>query len=182
MRGWWVKTLDKGFDCCWSRAFLKIRCPIFFACLSIEQPTTTDNVSTNFVFEGMRDDDLELTDPFPLSETEITWAATDNTGNNSESCVQKVTINDEVTPETSCPENIIVVSSNGSPVLLEIAIATATDNYMGDLTILGLRSDEAELGAPYPVGETTIEWQAVDAMDNAAMCTQIISVNFNASM
>jgi hypothetical protein len=76
------------------------------ASFPIEEPTATDNVSTDFVFEGIRNDALELTDPFPLGETEITWTATDDAGNISESCVQKVTSIDEVRPVISCPENI----------------------------------------------------------------------------
>ncbi len=152
------------------------------ASFPIEKPTATDNVSADFIFEGIRNDAFELTDPFPKGETEITWTATDAAGNTSESCVQKVTVNDEVPPVISCSENISVISSNGSPLVLEIVPATATDNCMGEVTISRLRSDEKEIEAPYPVGETTIVWQAVDETNNAVMCSQIITVNFNGSM
>lgn len=61
--------------------------------LSLPDPTATDNVSSSFTFEGIRSDELPLTEPFYLGETTITWTAMDEAGNVSESCTQIVTIN-----------------------------------------------------------------------------------------
>ena len=60
--------------------------------LSLENPTATDNVSTDFVFEGIRSDALPLTDPYAIGTTTITWTATDQAGNVSESCEQTITV------------------------------------------------------------------------------------------
>ncbi len=79
------------------------------AVVTIENPTATDNVTApeDITFEGVRSDGLELTDPFPLGETTITWTATDEAGNTSEGCAQVVTVNDTEAP-TAIGQTIIV--------------------------------------------------------------------------
>ena len=79
------------------------------AVVTLEDPTATDNVSApeDITYEGVRSDGLELTDPFPLGETTITWTATDEAGNTSESCEQVVTVNDTEAP-TAVGQAIIV--------------------------------------------------------------------------
>ena len=58
----------------------------------IIEPTSTDNCSSEIIYEGIRDDALPLTDPYPLGDTVITWTATDASGNTSISCEQTITV------------------------------------------------------------------------------------------
>ncbi|UJH66977.1 BspA family leucine-rich repeat surface protein [Allomuricauda sp. SCSIO 65647] len=62
------------------------------ATVTLVDPTATDNVSSTFTFEGNRSDTLPLTDPYPLGDTTISWTATDEAGNISDSCDQLITV------------------------------------------------------------------------------------------
>ncbi len=61
--------------------------------VTITDPTATDNVSTTFTYQGVRSDGAALTDPFFAGVTTITWTATDDAGNTSETCTQQIIIN-----------------------------------------------------------------------------------------
>jgi hypothetical protein len=52
------------------------------------------------------------------------------------------------------------------------------DNCPG-ATVEGVRSDGQPLGAPYPVGTTTITWTAADAAGNTATASQTVTVEDN---
>ena len=61
--------------------------------ITILNPTASDNCNENTVsFSGVRSDGLELTDPYPLGDTIITWTATDDSGNDSATCDQTITV------------------------------------------------------------------------------------------
>lgn len=152
------------------------------ASFPLELPTATDNSEDDLTFEGVRNDNLELIDPFPVGETTITWTAIDAAGNVSEPCVQNILVNDETPPVITCPENIVFTSLDGNSVLLEITEATAIDVCEGELSISGDRDDMEALEAAYPVGETSILWRSVDVAGNTAECVQTITVNFIPSM
>ncbi|MFK7813672.1 MAG: Ig-like domain-containing protein [Maribacter sp.] len=58
----------------------------------ITNPTVSDNVSNTFIFEGIRSDGLPMSEPFFVGENTITWSATDEAGNVSETCEQIISI------------------------------------------------------------------------------------------
>ncbi|MCF1191256.1 HYR domain-containing protein [Mangrovimonas sp. AS39] len=62
--------------------------------VTIEEPAGSDDCSLGSQLEylGTRADGLELTDPFPLGDTIITWTVTDASGNTSDACEQTVTV------------------------------------------------------------------------------------------
>ncbi len=91
-------------------------------------------------------------------------------------------VEDTTAPVITCPATVTVTSSNGSPVVIEnLPTATATDSCDTTPTITGIRSDNAALTDPYPVGQTIITWTAIDDEGNGSQCAQTISVNFTAS-
>ncbi|MFD0797126.1 HYR domain-containing protein [Maribacter chungangensis] len=92
------------------------------ATISLENPTATDNVSTNFTFSGSRSDALPLADPYPIGETTVTWTATDEAGNASESCDQLVT----VLPA----ESEVVLAADGSLSLTDTNGGTSDDEFV----------------------------------------------------
>ncbi|TMM55869.1 HYR domain-containing protein [Maribacter algarum] len=151
------------------------------ATFQLPLPTATDNESTQIQFSGIRNDGLELTDLFPVGETIITWTATDETGNVSDSCMQSITVTDEVPPTLICPESIMVSSHDGNPVSIEIEAATAADVCDEEIELSFSRSDDLGLQDPYPVGMTTITWTVTDTSDNFSECEQVITVNSSAS-
>jgi len=144
-------------------------------------PTATDNISTQLQFRGVRNDGFDLTYSFPIGETTVTWTAEDEAGNVSESCVQKIIITDEVKPLIDCPETIQGTSLDGNPIVIEVVSAIGSNVCEGEVTMLGLRSDEKELQEPFPVGTTEIVWKAIDASGNTAECTQMVTVDFDVS-
>jgi hypothetical protein len=226
------------------------------------EPSATDDVSTEFIVEGIRSDGLDLLEPFPVGNTTITWTVTDEAGNTSVPCDQlliviedelptaiaqditvelnengkatidpqdldnvdtpsfdncgiaqylatrtefdcndleapvsvdfsvldangnssaatnvMVTVIDKLKPELICSENITAVSSNGNPIVLEQIIApNVVDNCDSETTITAVRSDEADLNDPFPVGTTTIVWQAKDTSGNMTQCSQLVTI------
>ncbi len=91
------------------------------ATLVLEDPTATDNVSTNFTFTGTRSDALALTDPYPIGETTITWTATDEAGNTSESCDQLVSV--------MIAESELTLAADGSLTITDTNGGISDDNF-----------------------------------------------------
>jgi hypothetical protein len=81
------------------------------ATVSITAATATDNCGEPAV-DGVRNDGLALSDPYPLGITTITWTATDDAGNTDE-CVQKVVVTDDEAPTITCPDDIVMGNDPG---------------------------------------------------------------------
>jgi CSLREA domain-containing protein len=89
-----------------------------------------------------------------------------------------VAVADTTPPLITCPANIIgVLDLQQCNATINPGMATATDNITTNPTITGTRSDGLPLNTPYPIGITTILWQATDAAKNSADCTQTVTVN-----
>jgi hypothetical protein len=56
-----------------------------------------------------------------------------------------------------------------------VGTASTTDNC-SDVGVNGVRSDGGALTDPYPLGNTTITWNATDSSGNATSCSQLITV------
>ena len=140
------------------------------------------DMSGTITFEGIRSDGLELTEPYALGVTTVSWTATDETGNVSEPCIQTITVNDEVGPNLGCPANINATSFNGNPVVVEITAPPVFDSCSQlDVTLTSTRNDGQEIDDAYPVGTTQIEWKATDNAGNISSCIQSVTVDFTAS-
>ncbi|WP_223276068.1 HYR domain-containing protein [Algoriphagus aquimarinus] len=128
---------------------------------------------------GVRSDELELTDAYPVGETTITWNVSDVNGNAADAVIQTITVTDNQLPVITTNGNQNLVTEAGLCEASFTATASATDNCsVGDPT--GVRSDELELTDAYPVGETTITWNVSDVNGNAADAViQTITVTDN---
>jgi uncharacterized repeat protein (TIGR01451 family) len=94
--------------------------------------------------------------------------------NNSSS--DSTTINNPP-PEITCPPDIDTFSDPGQLyATLNPGTPTATDAGGCPVVVSGTRSDGQPLNATYPVGTTTIEWKATDAVNQIATCIQTIKV------
>jgi surface antigen len=144
------------------------------AVVTITNATATDNCLVASV-TGVRSDALALNAAYPVGTTTITWTALDVAGN-SDVCTQLVVITDDEDPMITCPANIAQSADVGlCSAVITIVPATATDNC-NVASVTGYRSDQMALTAAYPVGTTTIQWVAMDAAGNSAVCSQTILV------
>ena len=130
-------------------------------------PTAEDNCSKGLTVTS------NAPDFFPLCVTEVTWTATDSSGN-SVSCVQLVTVVDDTPPTLTCPANITGNPNNGDQFVTgsELGDATATDNCSasGDIVL----SNDAP--PSFPIGETLVTWTATDPAGNSSSCQQEVIV------
>lgn len=110
---------------------------------------------------------------FPVGTTTVTVTAYDPAGN-SASCSFDVTVNDTEAPMVSCPSDVTVSAAPGAAsAIVNYALPTAQDNCPGAGVSLtgGLAS-----GAAFPIGTTTVSYQATDASGNTASCSFDVTV------
>lgn len=137
---------------------------------------TTPSVSDNCIaaLEGLRSDGLAMNEPFPVGVTNITWTATDLSGNKT-ICVQTVTVKDTQIPQITCQPDITRSTlSNACYYPVAITPPEAADNCSA--SVAGVRSDGHALNEPYPAGITTIIWTATDLSGNTNSCAQRIII------
>src|SRR5690606_13792631 len=135
---------------------------------AIIAPVVSDNQGAIAAI-GTRDDGFELSDPYPLGVTMITWTAVDGSGNAATPVEQTVTVTDNQAPVIAAVSNITQSTDLGlSTATVVIGVPWVTDNCDNLLTAIGARSDALPLTDPYPLGATTITWTAVDASGNFA--------------
>ncbi len=128
---------------------------------------------------GVRSDALALTAPYPVGITTITWNATDIHGNAAILVIQTVTVTDNELPVITTNGNKNLNNDAGVCSAAVTVSATAADNC-GVGTPSGVRSDALALTAPYPVGTTTITWNATDIHGNAAVAAiQTVTITDN---
>jgi len=112
---------------------------------------------------------------FNVGITSVTYTVTD-AGGLSASCSFTVTVNDAQLPVITCPANVNTTYGEGlCNAIVAVGTATATDNC-AVATITGIRSDLLPLTDPYPSGNTTITWTAMDINGNISNCNQTIRV------
>lgn len=146
-------------------------------CLATIDPgkaTAHDACSPAVTLTASRSDGEELTAPFPVGVTFITWTAADMGGNVS-TCKQRITVFDVEYPAITCPlsKSDCLKGINGNTV--DVGQATATDNCPG-VTVAGVRDDGKALTDLYPAGKTTITWTATDASGNKLTCEQWVII------
>ncbi|WP_405383145.1 M4 family metallopeptidase [Maribacter sp. LLG6340-A2] len=99
--------------------------------------TATDNVTLpeNITIDFVRSDGalLTLTDPFQVGETIITWTATDEAGNTSESCEQIITVTDDEGPTAVVQDVILELDALGevTPNVFTIGAVVSRDDNCG---------------------------------------------------
>jgi uncharacterized repeat protein (TIGR01451 family) len=146
-------------------------CGVYISDSTLGTATASDNCgSAEITRSGVPAGNL-----FPVGTTTIIYTATDLVGNEAEA-TQIVTVIDNQQPVLACPSNITVAGNipDSCSANVSVVAPAATDNC--GATISGSRSDGQPLGAPYPLGTTTITWTATDAAGNQASCQQQVTV------
>lgn len=108
---------------------------------------------------------------FPLGTTTVVWTFMD-AGNNSVTCEQSVTVEDNEPPVISTPADITVLHDSGTcDAVVYFGNATASDNC-------GIASvtNNASGNNIFPVGTTEIVWTVTDDSGNQAVSTQFVNV------
>lgn len=143
--------------------------PLFFA----EDNCTPDSLIT---ITAVRNDGLPVNGFYPVGTTVITWTATDASGN-SRSCTQAVTILDAEPPTITAINDTFYTNPGQCVASIQPIPPSFTDNC-GSVTILQpVRSDGMlNVFADFPVGVTTITWQAKDQKQNYSTVIQTITV------
>ncbi len=150
---------------------------------TVDPGTPTTTPASGVSVSGLRNDNQDLTDPYPVGSTFITWTVTDSSGLTS-SCSQRITVNsnacgtDTENPTITAPDDVSITTppntlgscgfvvgegSLGSP--------TAADNCTFNVARTGVPA-----GNFFPVGETTVTYTVTDAAGNSASDTQKVTV------
>ncbi|XP_072025661.1 uncharacterized protein [Amphiura filiformis] len=134
--------------------------------LLLNQVSVTHPVENiqNIVIES----DAPSGDEYFIGITEVTFTATDSSGN-TDSCTVTVTVLDEEPPEfIQCPETIEqnLPDSGTSRVEITWTEPSVTDNSGIAPTISATRNS----GDSFPVGEFTVEYVATDGTGNMGYC------------
>jgi hypothetical protein len=119
---------------------------------------------------GRRSDGQELTDPYPVGDTTITWTATDS-GGSTTSCQQTVIVSDEERPTITGPPLVSVSTDVGTCTASGVALGTPTtaDNC-------GVATVTNDAPAAFALGETTITWTVTDIHGNTNTGAQTVTV------
>ena len=154
--------------------------PITVACNLVPAPNpasvvATDNCGGNVVVTHVGDAAVggQCANGFIITRT---YRATDACGNTA-TCTQRITVNDQTPPVITCPAPVTVACAGDVPAP-NINLVTATDGcggvvtvtFVGDVTVPGTCANRFTVNRTY---------RATDACGNAAICTQVITVNDN---
>ncbi len=137
-------------------------------------PTFTDNCGATInQISG-----LSSGSAFPIGTTTNTFEVTDGAGNTA-TCSFDVTVEDNESPEITCPGDITTgVDAGNCSAVVNYTPPVGTDNAPGSSTtqIAGLPS-----GSVFPVGTTTNTFEVTDASGNTATCSFDVVVEDNES-
>lgn len=93
--------------------------------------------------------------------------------NNESTCNASVIVQDNIFPEITCPNNIVVTNDPGDCS----AVVNFTVNASDNCTFSVAKLAGYNTGQPFPVGVTTNQFQVTDAADNQASCSFTVTVN-----
>ncbi|MCZ4409866.1 HYR domain-containing protein [Cryomorphaceae bacterium 1068] len=109
---------------------------------------------------------------FPIGSTSITFEATDPSGN-VETCSFDIIVEDNEAPVIDCPDDIEIDAGIACSTIVNFADATATDNC----GIASIAQIEGPLsGSEFPVGVTTVTFEAIDDAGNPSTCSFTVTV------
>lgn len=142
------------------------------------QGSTTAIVNYDVTFtDNCPDTTLTLTEglapgeAFPIGTTQVSYTATDASGN-TVNCSFTVTVNDPVTAEIYCPDNIVATND---PYYCD-AIVEFEVPYEG---VSIVQTEGLPSGAIFPLGTTTNTFVATDENGNTVSCSFDVTVEDN---
>jgi gliding motility-associated-like protein len=134
-------------------------------------PSSTDNC---IVLETVQLAGIASGGFFPVGTTVNTYQVTDAAGNTT-TCSFSVTIEDNEQPEIICPADIAVSNDPGMcGAIVTFSDPTVIENC-GTTTLI--QTEGPASGSEFPVGVTTITYEATDGSGNVISCSFTITVN-----
>ncbi|KAF0192659.1 MAG: type 3a cellulose-binding domain-containing protein, partial [Gammaproteobacteria bacterium] len=130
--------------------------------VALGNATATDIVDSKLVITS------DAPGTFPVGTTQVTWKATDFTGN-VVSVKQRVTITDTTPPVVNTPRDI-TIEATGATTGVELGEAVASDLVDGNLAAKPDRT------GPFAPGVHTITWRASDKAGNTGSAEQPVTV------
>lgn len=110
---------------------------------------------------------------YPAGTNNIEYTVTNNEGD-SDVCTFDIVVTDTEDPIFICPEDITVTADLGTcEAIVNFPVPSASDNC-GVVSIIQIGGPPS--GSSFPIGETNIDHEALDAEGNAAFCRFIIIV------
>ncbi|XP_030839163.1 hyalin isoform X2 [Strongylocentrotus purpuratus] len=115
-------------------------------------------------------------DPFPIGSTQVTYTATDGSGNSVMTCTFDIAVHDNEKPVISgCPSDQNVTTDFGNATaVVTWTPPTATDNS-GYHTLTSTDNP----GDYFPIGNNTVTYYASDDAGNTETCTFFVVVSDN---
>ncbi|MDZ4679028.1 MAG: choice-of-anchor L domain-containing protein, partial [Saprospiraceae bacterium] len=162
-----------------------IVCPqdVQLTCFSPTTPSTTGfaTATDNCSILSLTFTDV-ITGTQPCNQVIIrTWKAEDWC-NNIATCVQTITVMDNIPPVlTNCPQNITAAGTldpNGvCSANIQVASPTATDLCDQSVSLVNSFNETANASGTYPDGTTTVTWTATDDCGNTKTCAFEVTVD-----
>ncbi len=137
-------------------------------------PVGTDNCSGVVTLQSDASG-LSSGSTFPIGLTTQEYTVTDLAGNTN-TCSFNITVVDTELPVLNCPFDIVVNNDPGTcDAIVSYSAPVGTDNCPGVVTV---QSDVTGLtsGSTFPLGITTLEYTATDAVGGSQVCTFNIEV------
>ena len=150
------------------------------ASVTVNAPTAG---GTNVTITGARSDNRNVSEPYPVGNTTITWTATEcldsplceDPNARTASCTQHIIVTNPNAPTITCPsDKTFDAGGNCQKTLTAGDIGTPVAGGPG-VTVTSARSDGLALTDPYPAGQTTITWTATNALGSVS-CSQKITI------
>lgn len=142
------------------------------AVVNYSAPVATDNctqVMSVVQFVGLPSGSL-----FPIGVTVNSFSVEDTAGN-ADTCSFTVTVNDTAAPIFSCPNDTVLSNDPDScGAVFTFGLPTATDNCGVDSLI---QTQGPATGSLFPVGNTLLEFRAVDSNGLETYCSYTVTVN-----
>ena len=135
----------------------------FASGVNIPEPTNSDNCSIQSVTN-------DAPSTLPIGDTNVTWTATDSSGNTA-ICTQIITVIDDIDPIITCSDNVVVnVDANQCAASGVVLLDPVTfDNC-------GIQSITNNAPTNYPLGVTNVTWTITDNSNNTVTCIQVVTV------
>jgi uncharacterized repeat protein (TIGR01451 family) len=159
--------------CAGRKTFSTSSCQVTVSAADLGAPTVTGEGVT---VTSRRSDDLQITDPYPVGDTLITWTASNDIS--SASCVQTIHVDATGTspPVLAIPPDLSTTTSSCTAILDdELGVATAVA-ACGAVSVV-------RMGVPphfvFPTGTTNITYIATDAAGLKSTAVQHVTVSEN---
>ena len=145
-------------------------------------PTLSDNCGVANIILTLRSDGQPLGSPFGIGSHTITYIAVDDNFNSS-NCTQIVLVTGTTTITITCPPTLVLNNDPGqcSKLISQLywlePANQPTQLGCGAVTFGKIRGDGLTFADPFPVGETTVTWRAINGLGEIVdECEQIVRI------